>query len=103
MRVAAGEVCFCDSMNQIPESVTQANPGTLAVQTLTPREDEIMGLVAKGLHNNDIAITLCIKKRTVDTHVGNILVKLNVNSRLEAALAWLGENEADFKRRLDTQ
>ncbi|MCL4439812.1 MAG: response regulator transcription factor [Firmicutes bacterium] len=103
LRVASGQFCFSNCMDQIPESVTQANLETLATQTLTPRENEIMGLVAKGLHNSDIAVRLGIKKRTVDTHVGNILVKLNVNSRLEAALAWLGDTEADFKRKLDTQ
>jgi DNA-binding NarL/FixJ family response regulator len=55
---------------------------------LTPRETEIMNLVSKGLGNNEIALTLGLKSRTVNFHVGNILIKLDVNSRLKAVVVW---------------
>lgn len=53
---------------------------------LTERESEILVLIAKGLRNKEIAVYLGITKRTVEYHVGNILEKLRVKSRLEAAL-----------------
>lgn len=55
---------------------------------LTTREIEIMKLVSKGLHNKEIASALMIKVRTVEFHVGNILLKLEVSTRLEAVLIW---------------
>jgi len=58
---------------------------------LTAREMEIMELIAKGLHNKEIATILGIKVRTVDFHVYNILIKLDVSSRLEAVLIWVKE------------
>jgi DNA-binding NarL/FixJ family response regulator len=57
---------------------------------LTPRELEVMELVAQGLQNKDIAAGLGIKKRTVDFHIGNILSKLGASSRSEAVVIWKG-------------
>lgn len=62
----------------------EKNQGTL----LTPKEVEIIELIAQGLRNKEIATTLGIKNRTVDFHVGNILSKLGVKSRLEAVLIY---------------
>lgn len=53
---------------------------------LTPRETDILKLIAKGLQNKEIAGILAIKTRTVEFHVSSILAKLGVNSRLEAVL-----------------
>lgn len=62
---------------------------------LTPREIEIMELIAQGLRNIEIAITLGIKNRTVECHVSNILPKLAVKSRLEAVLIYMkGKDES---------
>jgi non-specific serine/threonine protein kinase len=58
---------------------------------LTPREGEIAVLIARGLSNRDIASHLSLAKRTVETHVQNILNKLNVNSRAAVA-AWAVEH-----------
>ena len=54
--------------------------------TLTPREREILVLVAQGKSNHDIARTLVISERTARTHVSNVLTKLGLASRTQAAL-----------------
>jgi two-component system, NarL family, response regulator LiaR len=55
-------------------------------ETLTGRETEVLRLVARGQSNKEIATTLSITEKTVKTHVSNILDKLDVNSRTQAAL-----------------
>ena len=52
---------------------------------LTGREREVAALVAQGMSNHDIAVTLVLSERTVDTHVGNILSKLGFSSRTQIA------------------
>lgn len=54
---------------------------------LTSRELQVLGLVAKGLSNAEISNELFVSTKTVSVHVSNILAKLNVSSRTEAA-AW---------------
>ena len=53
---------------------------------LTEREAEVLRLLARGLSNKEIAQALVIGEKTVKTHVSNILSKLNVSSRTQAAL-----------------
>ena len=53
---------------------------------LTPREREILVLVAQGKSNRDIARALVISERTARTHVSNVLTKLGLASRTQAAL-----------------
>jgi DNA-binding NarL/FixJ family response regulator len=53
---------------------------------LTPREREILVLVAHGKSNRDIAETLVISERTARTHVSNVLNKLGLASRTQVAL-----------------
>jgi DNA-binding NarL/FixJ family response regulator len=53
---------------------------------LTPREREILALVAGGSSNQEIATELVISERTARTHVSNILRKLDLRSRTQAAL-----------------
>jgi DNA-binding NarL/FixJ family response regulator len=53
---------------------------------LTDREQEVLQLVTKGLGNKDVAQTLHLSIGTVKIHVSNILNKLNVASRIEAAM-----------------
>jgi NarL family two-component system response regulator LiaR len=55
-------------------------------ETLTQRETEVLRLVAQGLANKEIALELGIGEKTVKTHVSNILSKLGVLSRTQAAL-----------------
>ncbi|MCE9559136.1 MAG: response regulator transcription factor [Armatimonadetes bacterium] len=53
---------------------------------LSDRETEILGLIAEGLRNKEIASRLSIAEKTVKNHVSNILKALQVNSRTEAAM-----------------
>jgi DNA-binding NarL/FixJ family response regulator len=54
--------------------------------TLTPREREVLALVARGASNRQIAETLVVSERTARTHVSAILAKLDLVSRTQAAL-----------------
>ena len=55
-------------------------------EPLTEREAEVLGLVAQGLTNQEIADELFVSERTVRTHVSNILGKLHLANRTQAAL-----------------
>ena len=55
-------------------------------EPLTERETDVLKLVARGMANKQIARNLFIGEKTVKTHVSNILLKLGVNSRTQAAL-----------------
>jgi len=63
---------------------------------LTERELEILKLVAQGLSNQEIAEKLVISERTVRTHVSNILSKLHLANRTQAALYALREGFVDL-------
>ncbi|TMK86565.1 MAG: response regulator transcription factor [Actinobacteria bacterium] len=56
----------------------------LLINQLTEREREVLGLLAQGYRNDDIAGRLYISPQTVQTHVRNLLGKLGVHSKLEA-------------------
>jgi len=53
---------------------------------LTERELEVLRLIAQGLNNHEIAQKLTISEKTVKTHVSNILSKLQVQDRTQAAI-----------------
>jgi DNA-binding NarL/FixJ family response regulator len=52
---------------------------------LTPREQEVLGLVAQGMADKEIAVELSLSVNTVKSHLRNLLAKLQVSSRREAA------------------
>ena len=55
-------------------------------EQLTPREREVLALIGRGFANKRIALELGIAEKTVKTHVGNLLSKLGVADRTQAAL-----------------
>jgi NarL family two-component system response regulator LiaR len=77
---------------------TQQQPTT---DPLTARELEVLRLIARGLNNEQIARTLVISEPTTRTHVSNILSKLHLASRTQAALYALREGLASLDDTLD--
>lgn len=67
-------------LSSVTQPVDEANP----VQALTPREIEVLGMLAEGLGNKAIARRLSISEHTVKFHVSSIFTKLNARSRTEA-------------------
>ncbi|CAO0828887.1 response regulator [Streptomyces microflavus] len=70
-----------------------AGSGTGRGSTLTEREREVLGLIADGRSNREIARALVLSEKTVKTHVSNILMKLDLADRTQAAL-WAVRNGA---------
>lgn len=86
--VAAGLVALHPAavdilMPVILPSAERALPASLN-RTLTPREVEVLGMIAEGQGNKEIAWHLSISEHTVKFHIGSILSKLNASSRTEA-------------------
>jgi DNA-binding NarL/FixJ family response regulator len=71
-----------------PEAMPRIAP--YSPKTLTPREVEVAELVAGGQRNREVAGTLGLSVRTVETHVDRVLGKLGFNNRTQLAAAWIG-------------
>jgi len=81
VRTVAGGGTWVDS--RLATAV--ASPETVSsLPPLTPREREILGLVANGLTNDKVAATLAISPETVQSHVRHAMVKLEADTRTEA-------------------
>ena len=55
-------------------------------EILTPREKEVLLLVAEGMTNKDIAVELSLSESTVKIHIQHVLKKLNLKGRVQAAV-----------------
>lgn len=77
--------------------LAQDDPGTGTGRgsTLTEREREVLGLIADGRSNREIARALVLSEKTVKTHVSNILMKLDLSDRTQAALWAVRHGAAD--------
>ncbi len=71
-----------ETAGRATDRIDQADP---ALATLTAREEEVLRLLADGLNDREIATTLTVSPRTVETHVSNMLHKLGARNRAEAA------------------
>jgi DNA-binding NarL/FixJ family response regulator len=69
-----------------PPSVSPASPLSPELSELTPRELDVLRLIATGANNREIAERLYISERTVKNHVTSILNRLNLRDRTQAAL-----------------
>ena len=83
--VAAGEAIFGTGVaRRALAYLTAPRPDTSAFPELTPREREVLALIATGLPNAAIASRLGLAPNTVSNHISNIFAKLRVASRAEA-------------------
>jgi DNA-binding NarL/FixJ family response regulator len=89
--IAAGDSLLSPSVTSrvIERTARQPEPDAsrdARLDELTPREREVLELVARGLSNGEIAATLVIEESTVKTHVKRILAKLDVRDRVQAVI-----------------
>jgi DNA-binding NarL/FixJ family response regulator len=90
--VASGEALLAPAVTRAvieeftrqPSAPAPADP--LAVEELTPREREVLDLLARGLSNPEICARLVISEATAKTHVARILQKLGVRDRVQAVI-----------------
>ena len=82
-------------VRELVREVAGARRPPAADNPLTSREREVLGLIARGRANKAIAFGLGVAEKTVKTHVSNILAKLNVTDRTQAALYAVREGLVD--------
>jgi LuxR family maltose regulon positive regulatory protein len=79
-----GEVELETAVKRLLIAFREAGYQSLELPHLTPREQDVLQLIAAGLSNDDIAAELVVAKGTVKKHLDNIYGKLEVNSRTQA-------------------
>jgi len=87
-RVASGRLVITDSLTELLAQALreEGKPKTANEAGLTPREEEILNLIASGMSNKQVARELDITEGTIKVHVKHFLKKLNLRTRLEAAV-----------------
>jgi NarL family two-component system response regulator LiaR len=86
-RAACGEAVVSERIGAAVAHVLRSQSSLL--ELLTPREQEVLRLIAEGLDNRAVAERLAIAEKTVKVHVSNLLGKLGLAHRTQAAvLAW---------------
>ncbi|MBH1933357.1 response regulator transcription factor [Streptomyces sp. AV19] len=90
--VAAGEALLAPSVTRrLIADFAQQRPAprkdrSLRLKGLTPRETEVLELIARGLSNQEIAASLVLAEQTVKTHIGRVLAKLGLRDRAQAVI-----------------
>jgi DNA-binding NarL/FixJ family response regulator len=89
--VAAGDALLAPSVTRrlIAEFAARPapdRPRPTSLSALTPRETEVLRLIARGRSNGEIAAELVVAEQTVKTHVGRILAKLDLRDRAQAVV-----------------
>ena len=89
--VAAGEALLAPSVTRrlIAEFAARPaadRPRPVALNALTPRETDVLRLIARGRSNQEIAADLVVAEQTVKTHIGRILAKLGLRDRAQAVV-----------------
>ena len=73
-------------LSEKPLSEKPIEPGLNPIAGLTPREQEVLQLIASGSSNREIAQTLYISEKTVKNHITNLLMSLGLRDRTQAAI-----------------